>query len=135
MVRVTMTRTWSIPAPDPRGLAYNGRSHRLLISDSEIDETNRWHGKNLFVATRRGGFVAARSLAKATVEPEDLAFNSRRQQLFVVDDDKDRVFRFSSGHDHVIGTRDDLVTTLLRDQASRIRGSGGSRFFPRGTRC
>lgn len=131
VVRVTMTRTWSVPAPDPRGLAYNGRSHRLLISDSEIDETKRWHGKNLFVASRRGRFVAARSLAKATVEPEDLAFNSRRQQLFVVDDDKDRVFRFSSGHDHVLGTRDDVVTTVLRTKRVGSADPEGLGFSPR----
>jgi hypothetical protein len=113
VVRITRTRSWRSTAPDPRGLTYNKRTHRLLISDSEIDETKRWAGKNLFTASRDGGLRRVGSLAKATVEPEDLAWNNRRQQLFVVDDDRDRVFRFSRGHDHVIGTRDDLVTTAL----------------------
>ncbi len=114
VVRVTMTRRWRVPAPDPRGIAYDKRSHRLLISDSEIDETSRWKGKNLFIASRHGRLGRAGTLAKATVEPEDLAWNGRKRQLFVVDDDQDRVFRFTRGHDGLIGTRDDVVTTVLR---------------------
>jgi hypothetical protein len=114
VVRITRTRSWRVSAPDPRGLTYNNRTHRLLISDSEIDETNRWAGKNLFTVTRRGHLRRAGSVAKATVEPEDIAWNNRRQQLYVVDDDTDRIFRFSRGRDRVIGTKDDPVRTVLR---------------------
>jgi hypothetical protein len=114
VVRITMTRKWRISAPDPRGIAYDNRTHRLLISDSEIDETNQWKGKNLFIESRRGRLRRAGTLAKATVEPEDIAWSDRKRQLFVVDDDQDRVFRFSRGRDGRIGTRDDVVTTVLR---------------------
>lgn len=116
VVRITNTRSWSVPAPDPRGLTYNKRAHRLLISDSEIDETKRWAGKNLFTVSSRSRVGRAGSVAKVTVEPEDLAWNNRRQQLFVVDDDTDRIFRITRGHDRVIGTRDDVATTVLRTQ-------------------
>jgi DNA-binding beta-propeller fold protein YncE len=114
VVKVTRTRSWRVSAPDPRGLTYNARTHRLLISDSEIDETSRWAGKNLFTVSRSGRLRRAGTVAKATVEPEDVAWNNRRQQLYVVDDDTDRIFRFSRGHDRVIGTKDDPVRTVLK---------------------
>jgi hypothetical protein len=125
VVRITETRTWSVPAPDPRGLAYNQRAHRLLVSDSEIDETNRWHGKNLFITSRRGRLLRTGSLRKATIEPEDLAWNNRRQTLFVVDDNRDRVFRFRSGPDHRIGTRDDHASVALRTRRFGSRDPEG----------
>jgi hypothetical protein len=114
VVRVTMTNSWRVPAPDPRGLAYNQHSHRLYISDSEIDETNRWRGRNLFTTSRRGRLLRVGSLRKATVEPEDSAWDNQHRALYVVDDNRDRVFRFRSGRDHVLGTNDDHVDTVLR---------------------
>src|SRR5207247_8594685 len=37
-VRVARTSVWSTPSPDPMGITYDPRTHRLLISDSEVDE-------------------------------------------------------------------------------------------------
>jgi DNA-binding beta-propeller fold protein YncE len=115
ILRVTHTSTWSTPSDDPRGLAYDQRSDRLLISDSEIDTMpGGWDGTNLFVSTRKGKLVAVRSLAQATAEPEDLAWDDRRRVLYVVDDNTDRVTSFHAGPDGRIGTSDDLTRTVLQ---------------------
>jgi hypothetical protein len=115
-VHVSMTSTWNTPSPDPMGITYDPRTHRLLISDSEVNETGVWHGRNFFVAKRGGGLVAARTLKKFTLEPEDLALNVRKRVLYVTDDNLDRVFRDGAGRDRLFGTRDDVVKTLLNTQ-------------------
>lgn len=107
------TSTWSPPSPDPTGLAYNAKSHALMISDSEVDENGLWHGRNLFFARRSGRLLKTRRVTKATVEPEGIAWDGRTHSLFVADDDLDAVFRFKPGRDGQIGTRDDKVAKLL----------------------
>ena len=116
VVDVTKTSSWRTPSNDPRGIAYDRRSHRLLVSDSEADEAAgaSWDRKNLFISTRTGTLVAARSVAKTTVEPEDLAWDGWTRSLFVVDDDTNRVYRFRTGPDRLLGTSDDAVSTVLR---------------------
>ena len=114
IVRVTLTSVWATPSPDPMGITYDARTKRLLISDSEVDEMpGLWKGKNLFVAKRRGDLASSRTLKKFTVEPEDLAMDSRHRVLYVTDDDLDRVFKDKAGKDGVFGTRDDVVVTVL----------------------
>jgi hypothetical protein len=114
LVRVTMTSSWPTKSPDPMGLTYNPRTKKLLISDAEVDEMPAlWKGKNLFVAKRGGGLVATGTLKKFTHEPEDLALDNKHQVLFVTDDDLDRVFRVGRGKDKKLGTRDDVVKTVL----------------------
>jgi hypothetical protein len=113
-VRVTFTSSWPTHSPDPMGLTYNPRTRKLMISDSEVDEIPAlWKGKNLFIAKRGGRLFRARTLRKFTVEPEDLAWDNSHQRLFVTDDDLDRVFRVGPGKDRVLGTRDDVVITVL----------------------
>jgi hypothetical protein len=114
IVRVTLTSVWATPSPDPMGITYDARTKRLLISDSEVDEMpGLWKGRNLFVVKRRGALVASRTLKKFTVEPEDLAIDSRHRALYITDDDLDRVFKDKAGKDGVFGTRDDVVKTVL----------------------
>ena len=114
VIRVTLTSSWPTHSPDPMGLTYNPRAKRLLISDSEVDEMPAlWKGKNLFVAKRGGSLVATGMFRRFTLEPEDLAWNNKTQVLFVTDDDRDRVFRVGRGKDRKLGTRDDVVATVL----------------------
>ena len=114
LVRVTMTSSWPTKSPDPMGLTYNPRAKRLLISDAEVDEMPAlWKGKNLFVAKRGGGLITTGTFKKFTHEPEDLAWDNKHQVLFVTDDDLDRVFRVGRGKDKRLGTRDDVVATVL----------------------
>jgi hypothetical protein len=115
LVRVTMTSSWPTKSPDPMGLTYNPRTKKLLISDAEVDEIPAlWKGKNLFVAKRGGRLMATGTFKKFTHEPEDLAWDNKHQVLFVTDDDLDRVFRVGRGKDKKLGTRDDVVKTVLR---------------------
>ena len=107
------TATWSPASPDPTGLTYNPRKKLLMISDSEVDEDSLWRGRNLFIAGRKGGLVKSRTLRKATVEPEGIAWDNKARALLVCDDDLDAVFRFRRGRDGQIGTRDDRVQKLL----------------------
>ena len=104
---------WSTPSPDPTGLTYDGKRKKLLISDSEVDETPLWKGRNLFVTTKAGALKAIRRLTKATVEPEGISWYPRGKSLFVVDDDKNAIFRFGPGRDGKIGTRDDKVKKVV----------------------
>jgi hypothetical protein len=85
-----------------------------MISDSEIDETAKWHGMNLFITGRAGRLAGSRTLEKATREPEDIAWDGRHRSLYVVSDSQDQVFRFRQGSDRVLGTADDRVHTVLQ---------------------
>ena len=114
IVRVSRTSVWSTPSPDPMGITYDPRIHRLLITDSEVDEMpSLWKGRNFFVARRRGYLVAARTFKKFTVEPSDVTLASGDRALYIADDDLDRVFRDTAGKDGLFGTRDDVAATVL----------------------
>jgi len=114
VVRVALTSSWPTHSPDPMGLTYNPKTRKLLISDSEVDEIpSLWKGKDLFVAKRGGRLLATGTFKKFTHEPEDLAWDGKDQALFVTDDDLDRVFRVGRGKDKRLGTRDDVVITVL----------------------
>jgi len=130
-VRVARTSVWSTPSPDPMGITYDPRTHRLLISDSEVDEIPAlWRGKNFFVARRKGALVAARTFKRFTVEPEDVALDNRHRALYVTDDDLDRVFRDKPGKDGLFGTRDDAVVTVLRTHRFGSFDPEGLTYFP-----
>src|SRR4026208_2206471 len=115
VVRVHRTSVWSTPSPDPMGITYDPRTHRLLICDSEVDEMpSLWKGSNFFVARRKGDLVAARTFKKFTVEPSAVALDPGDRALYIADDDLDRVFRDAAGKDGLFGTRDDVAATVLR---------------------
>jgi hypothetical protein len=97
------------------GITYDPRTHRLLITDSEVDEMpSPWKGRNFFVAKRKGRLVATRTFKRFTVEPADVALDTRDRALYITDDDLDRVFRDTAGKDGLYGTRDDVVAAVLR---------------------
>jgi hypothetical protein len=111
LVRTIHTSAFAPSSPDPSGIVYRPGRNRLLISDSEVDETRRYHGSNLFTARRRGsGFGSGTLLPFDNKEPADLGLNPRNSTLFVSDDDKDRISRVRPGRDGVHGTADDHVS-------------------------
>lgn len=114
IVHVTLTSKWKTPSPDPMGITYDPRTHSFLVSDTEVDETPLWRGRNLFVARLKGGLVSARSLTTFTKEPEDLALDARHRTLYVVDDNLRRVFKDKPGKDGLFGTKDDVAQAILR---------------------
>src|SRR5438874_1452353 len=84
VVRVTKTSRWSTPSPDPSGTTYLPKEHRLLISDSGVDNTRVWKGRNLFLAGLKGHLRAALSLKKATRNPVGITYDSVTDHLFMV---------------------------------------------------
>jgi sugar lactone lactonase YvrE len=113
LVRTIHTSRYSPPSPDPSGIVYRPARNRLLISDSEVDETRRYRGSNLFTARRRGsGFGSGTLVRFGNKEPSDLGFNPRNGILFASDDDKDRISRVRPGRDGVHGTADDTVSNF-----------------------
>jgi hypothetical protein len=132
VVRVTLTSVWSTPSPDPMGITYDPRTHRLLICDSEVDEMPAlWKGSNFFVARRKGTLVAARTFKKFTVEPADVTLDTKHRALYITDDDLDRVFRDKAGKDGMFGTRDDLAATVLRTHRFGSFDPEGLAWVPR----
>lgn len=133
VARLTLTSVWTPPSPDPTGLTWARSLHRLIISDSEVDEIpSLWAHRNLFLTKLRGEVMASRKVAKATKEPEDVAWNNGSGSLFVVDDDQDKVFLFRSGPDGKIGTGDDAVKTALRTEAFGSHDPEGLEYIPHG---
>jgi hypothetical protein len=132
VVRVSLTSVWSTPSPDPMGITYDPRTHRLLIGDSEVDEMpSLWKGSNFFVVRRKGNLVAARTFKKFTVEPSDVAFDTGGRALYIADDDLDRVFRDKAGKDGLLGTRDDVAATVLRTHRFGSLDPEGLAWVPR----
>jgi sugar lactone lactonase YvrE len=72
-----------------------------------------WKHRNLFLANRLGALQKTRRVDKATVEPEGISWYPRGKSLFVVDDDKNAIFRFGRGRDGKLGTGDDTVRKLV----------------------
>jgi hypothetical protein len=111
LVKTFRTSTFAPPSPDPSGIVYLPGRDRLLISDSEVDETRRYRRRNLFTARRRGSGFGSGNLARiGNREPSDLGLNTRTGTLFASNDDKDRIHRIRAGRDHVHGTPGDSVS-------------------------
>jgi DNA-binding beta-propeller fold protein YncE len=126
LVHSIETFRWSPPSPDPTGLSFNKATGKLLVSDAEVDEIRRlWTGANFFQASRRGRLARTGRLTKKTLEPEDIAWDNRARALYVVDDDKDAVFRFVPGRDGKIGTRDDSAVKVLNTHRFRSHDPEG----------
>ena len=116
LVQTIQTSAYSPPSPDPSGIVYMPAQDRLLIADSEVNETGLYRGSNLFTATRTGsGFgsgtlLARGSLAETSAEPAGIGFNPSDRTLYVSDDDRDRISVVRPGPDGVHGTADDVVS-------------------------
>jgi hypothetical protein len=112
LVQTIRTSAFSPSSPDPSGIVYRPAQDRLLISDSEVDETGLYRGSNLFTATRTGLGFGSGTLLPDNKEPTDLGFNPNDGTLYVSNDDKDRISRVRPGPDGVHGTADDNVSNF-----------------------
>jgi len=113
VVRITHTSKWKVPSPDPSGITYYPKIHRLLISDSGVDNTHVWHHRNLFYVGLKGRLRSTGSLTKATFNPVGIAWNWKARCLYVVDDNADAVYRFGRGRDGRLGTKDDPAKRII----------------------
>ena len=110
LIQTIDTSRFTPYSSDPSGIVYRPSRDRLLISDSEVNETGLYKGSNLFTATRTGaGFGSGTTLAFSK-EPTGLALDTRNGTLYVSDDDADKVFVVWLGPDGVHGTADDVVS-------------------------
>ena len=81
LVQTIATSSFTKPSPDPSGIVYRSARDRLLIGDSEVDETSLYQGANLFTATRTGsGFGSGTTLAFSK-EPTDLGIKIGRAHV------------------------------------------------------
>ncbi|WP_143087179.1 hypothetical protein [Geodermatophilus ruber] len=109
------TSGWGRPSPDPSGITYDPRTNQLLISDGEVEETPLYAGTNLFVSSLTGqqaaDFPGGTSLPWSR-EPTGAGFRPATGNLYVSDDDADRIFEVVPGADGRYGTPDDGVTSF-----------------------
>jgi DNA-binding beta-propeller fold protein YncE len=114
LVQTINTYQWSPPSPDPMGITYLPASDRLLLSDSEVEESPAvyFRGVNLFEATLSGGLVDTSSTLAFSSEPTGLAFNPDNGHLFVSEDDGKLVFEIDPGPDGQLFTSDDSRTSF-----------------------
>jgi len=111
LVQTIQTSAFTPPSPDPSGIVYMPAQDRLLIGDSEVNETGLYQGFNLFTATRTGsGFGSGTLVPFGNKEPAGLGFNPSDGTLYEVDDDRDRASVVRPGPNGVHGTADDIVS-------------------------
>lgn len=113
LVAVIDTSAWSPPSPDPTGVAYSPARRKLIVTDSEVEETSLFDGANAFEARRAGSLLRTYDLTRSTREPAGVAVPPRsRLRLFVSDDNADRVFIVRAGGDRRWGTGDDRIRSF-----------------------
>ncbi|HXF72661.1 MAG TPA: hypothetical protein VNO79_08660 [Actinomycetota bacterium] len=113
LVAVIDTSAWSPPSPDPTGIAYSPARRKLIVTDSEVEETALFAGANVFEARRSGSLLRTYDLTRSTREPAGVAVPPRsRLTLFVSDDNADRVFVVRAGEDRRWGTQDDRIRSI-----------------------
>jgi DNA-binding beta-propeller fold protein YncE len=97
---------------DPTGIAYLPGRDRLLVVDSEIDETPLFTGDNLWELGRSLTTIRSGSTPDPAerIEPTGLAYDSAAGRLFVTNDRSDSVFVLRPGPDGVFGSADDTHT-------------------------
>jgi DNA-binding beta-propeller fold protein YncE len=116
LVNVIDTAAWSIPSPDPAGVAYWPATNGLLISDSEVDEMSIYEGVNIYEATLAGALLGTCTTlpepAGVAKEPTGVAINPDNGHIFFSDDSADEVFEIDLGPDGQYCTADDIRTSF-----------------------
>jgi hypothetical protein len=110
---VIRTSQWSTPSPDPTGLDFL-RSGKLLVVDSEVEETRLNRRRNMWRITRTGGVERTMSTLRFSDEPTDVAVDNVNGLYFFSDDTGGgRVYVVRIGRDGTYGTRDDRRRSFL----------------------
>src|SRR5688572_10449182 len=124
LVNTTDTSIWNHPSTDPAGIAYWSPTGKLLITDTEIEESPQpfWDGFNVFQSTLSGSlssncttftnFPLTLTYNNFTDEPSGIAVKPDNTHIFFSDDTLKRIFDLSVGPDNTYCTSDDTVTSL-----------------------
>jgi hypothetical protein len=113
LVRRIDTSQFNPASPDPSGVTYIPARDRLMVVDSEVDETTGagYHGVNLWQLTRTGTVTDTGTTFPAySREPTGLAFDPATNTLFISDDSARGVHAVKPGADGRYGTPDDTRT-------------------------
>ncbi len=135
---VIRTSVWSTPSPDPTGLDFL-RSGRLLVVDSEVDETPKNKGRNLWRIMRGGRVEQSMSTYRFSREPTDVAVDGvKGTWYFSHDIGGGRIFVVVLGPDGAYGTRDDKrrsfsTTPFGATDPEGLSFGGGSLWISDGT--
>lgn len=114
LVQTIDTSKFSPASPDPAGVTYRPSRDRLLIADSEVDETTGagYHGVNLWEITRSGTVTDTGTTVPFTNEPTGLGFDAGTETLFVSTDVGNKIWVDRPGTDGRFGTSDDVRTSI-----------------------
>ncbi|HLO14015.1 MAG TPA: hypothetical protein VK206_04240, partial [Anaerolineales bacterium] len=129
LVRTFQTSTWTYPSTDPSGIDYWPATGKLLIDDSEVEESvgknppAYWHGYNVFYSTlsgaasgncttfTTGGNFSHPTWNNFTAEPTGMAINGNNNHIFITNDGtKSRVIEVAPGADGQYCSPDDQLT-------------------------
>lgn len=108
LVAMTKTSLWTPTSPDPMGVTFVPSTGRLLVVDSEVDETPLFQNRNLWETSRGGTVARSGDLTAYTVEPTGIGLDTTTGTYFVSDDDADRINVLRLGPDGKLGTPDDV---------------------------
>jgi hypothetical protein len=108
VVNVIRTSEWSPKSPDPTGLAFigTGSSARLLVVDSEVEETPLF-GKNMWRATRDGRVEKSWDITAWNNEPTGIAVSAATGRVYIAKDGIQRIWEIDRGADGKFGSPDD----------------------------
>ena len=84
------TQAWG--STDPSGLAYISTTGKLVMVDSEVEESPFNRTQNYFTLTQNGVLEGTESLFPFTDEPTGLTYNPTNGLLYISDDDDERVY-------------------------------------------
>ncbi|NML90836.1 tandem-95 repeat protein [Sphingobium sp. TB-6] len=106
---------------DPSGIAYIPSMGKLLIADSEHDESPFYSNINLFSLQLDGSYAGNYSLTSFSSEPTGLAYNPNNGYLYIPDDDQQEVFWVSPSNPSVkLGSFDTGYLGLLDTEDIKV---------------
>ncbi len=112
LVRTSNLANLNPPVPDSAGIAYIPSQNNMMIVDSEVDEMSIYQGANMFKTTLTGGLVQTGNTSAFSDEPTGAGFRTSNSQLYISDDDANRVFLDRPGPDGRWGSADDLTGNI-----------------------
>jgi hypothetical protein len=120
LVQMIDTSLWVPASPDPSGIAYNASSDRLIVVDSEVNETTGagYHDVNLWEITRQGVVQETGTTLSwggvSSGEPTGAGYDPATDTLFISSDEGgNRLYAVQRGADGLFGTADDLVRIIF----------------------
>ncbi|HEX5094854.1 MAG TPA: putative Ig domain-containing protein [Acidimicrobiia bacterium] len=115
LVQTIDTSKFSPGSPDPSGVTYLPGKDRLMLCDSEVEETTGagYHGVNMWEINRNGAVTDTGTTYPAiSKEPNGVGYIAASNTLLISDDSLRRIHLMRPGPDNRFGTADDVVTFI-----------------------